>query len=89
MKYVVRKTERDLLRASRHFSAVILADPRRAVKTTLLRYVFPKATHAMMEDPDLVSRARSAQNAFLNESRIPVILDEIQNTPGLFNHSFQ
>jgi len=86
MRYLQRHIEPGLLKASRHFPALILTGPRRAGKTTLLRHLFPKATYALMEDPDLIARARSDPNAFLDELRPPVILDEIQNAPELFNY---
>lgn len=86
MRYILRQIEPGLLKASRHFPAIILTGPRRAGKTTLLRHLFPKATHVQMEDPDLIARARSDPNAFLDELQTPVILDEIQNAPELFNY---
>lgn len=86
MRYVARQIEQGLLKASRHFPAIILTGPRRAGKTTLLVHVFPKATHVLMEDPDIVARARSDPNAFLDELRTPVILDEVQNVPELLNY---
>jgi hypothetical protein len=43
MKFIPRMIAPQLLRASRHFSAVILTGPRRSGKTTLLRKLFPQA----------------------------------------------
>jgi predicted AAA+ superfamily ATPase len=65
---------------------VVLTGPRRAGKTTLLRRAFPKATYRLLEDPEVVARVRSDPAGFLDELRLPVLLDEIQNTPELLAH---
>jgi hypothetical protein len=83
MRHIQRALAGTLLHASRHFPAIVLTGPRRAGKTTLLRKLFPKARHVLLEDPDLQARIRSDPRAFLEEQRPPVILDEIQNTPEL------
>jgi predicted AAA+ superfamily ATPase len=85
MKYVNRQLENELKRAARHFPAVILCGPRRAGKTTLLRHLYPDADYVLLEDPDWVARVRADPQGFLDERTLPVILDEIQNVPELFN----
>ncbi|MDI6755969.1 MAG: ATP-binding protein [Thermodesulfobacteriota bacterium] len=75
-----------LLRASRHFNAVILTGPRRSGKTTLLRKLFPQASYYLLEDPDVISRLRADPRAFIEEIYPPAILDEIQNVPEVFNY---
>ncbi|MBI5024686.1 MAG: ATP-binding protein [Candidatus Omnitrophica bacterium] len=63
-----------------------MTGPRRAGKTTLLKKLFPKASYYLLEDPDIVARVRTDPRSFLEEIRLPVILDEIQNVPELFNY---
>jgi hypothetical protein len=86
MKYVPRLLEGPLVSAARDFPALILTGPRRAGKTTLLRRLFPRARYRLLEDPDVLERARSDPRSFLDELAPPVILDEIQNVPELFSY---
>jgi predicted AAA+ superfamily ATPase len=86
MRYLRRRIEQELTRASRHFPALILTGPRRAGKTTLLRHLFPRASYHLLEDPDHVARFRADPRAFVDDMRPPVILDEIQNVPEILNY---
>lgn len=86
MRYVPRILAGELRTAARNFPALILTGPRRAGKTTLLRRMFPRADYVLLEDPDQVARASADPKGFLDELRLPVILDEIQNLPSLFNY---
>ncbi len=83
MRFFRRAIEPTLLEASRHFPSVVVTGPRRAGKTTLLRKLFPRARYVLLEDPDIQARARSDPRALLEELRLPVLFDEIQNVPEL------
>jgi predicted AAA+ superfamily ATPase len=86
MAYVRRTLEREFRDAARSFSAIILTGPRRAGKTTLLRHLRPRASYWLLEDPEVVARVRADPRDFLDELRLPAILDEIQNVPEILNH---
>src|SRR5579862_4276264 len=86
MQYIQRKLTGVLLDAARHYPAVVVTGPRRSGKTTLLRGAFPGSQYVLLEDPDVQARIRSDPRAFLEELRPPVIFDEIQNTPELFDY---
>src|SRR5688572_448247 len=78
-----REIADDLVKASRSFSALVLTGPRRAGKTWCLRNTFPKASYHLLEDPDVLARAKSDPRAFLDDIETPAIVDEIQNVPEL------
>jgi uncharacterized protein len=86
LRYIPRKLGSVVLEASRHFPAVVVAGPRRAGKTTLLRQLFSKAQYVLLEDPDTQGRIRRDPRAFLEELRPPVVFDEIQNAPELLSY---
>ncbi len=84
MRFIPRAIQATVLEASRSFPAVVLAGPRRAGKTTLLRRLFSRTSYVLLEDPDVRARARSDPRTLLEELRLPVLFDEIQNVPELF-----
>src|SRR5665213_634179 len=81
-----RKLASILEKAARHYPALVVTGPRRAGKTTVCRRTFPKAGYILLEDPDIQERVRSDPRAFLEGLRPPVIFDEIQNVPELFDY---
>jgi predicted AAA+ superfamily ATPase len=85
MLTISRAIEKQLSRAAKAFSAVVVTGPRRSGKTWLLRHQFPKAQHFLFEDPDVIGRFRTDPQGFLDGVTPPVILDEIQNVPEVFN----
>jgi hypothetical protein len=48
--------------------------------------VFPKAKYVLLEDPDVQARIGNDPNAFLERLTPPVVFDEIQNVPQLFDY---
>src|SRR5271163_521243 len=86
MLYTQRRLTSVLEKAALHFPALVITGPRRAGKTTLFRRTFPKAGYILLEDPDIQARVRSDPRAFLEELRPPIIFDEIQNVPELFDY---
>jgi hypothetical protein len=86
MRFVPRAIQGEVLRAARNFPSVVLTGPRRAGKTALLRHLFPRAKYVLLGDPDVQARARSDPRAFLDGLQPPVLFDEIQNVPELFDY---
>jgi len=86
MRFIARALQPEVLDAARRYPAVVLTGPRRVGKTCLLRRAFPRARFVLLEDPDLRARARSDPRGFLDEFQPPVLIDEIQNVPELFDY---
>jgi len=86
MRYVKRELERQVVAASKAFPALVVTGPRRSGKTWMLRHLFPKASYHLFEDPDVIARFRNDPQGFLDGVKLPAILDEIQNTPEVFNY---
>ena len=84
MRYIKRDLEPQILKAAKHFPALVLTGARRAGKTWLLRHLFPQANYFLLEDPDIVARLRTDPHGFLDAVKTPVILDEVQNVPEVF-----
>ncbi|MEW5743454.1 MAG: ATP-binding protein [Myxococcota bacterium] len=79
MRQITRRLAEPLRRAARGFPAVVLTGPRRAGKTFCLRHTFPEADYRLLEAPDVLAQVKADPRGFLDEVRLPVILDEIQN----------
>jgi predicted AAA+ superfamily ATPase len=86
MRHVPRELEAQVRHAARNFPAVVLTGPRRSGKTWLLRHLLPRASYVLVEDPEVVARVRADPQGLLDALAPPVILDELQNAPGLFAH---
>lgn len=86
MKYIPRLLSKQVVKASKSFSALLLTGPRQSGKTTLLKQLFPRAKYVLLEDPDIIARVQSDPRTFLQSLKLPVILDEIQNTPELLGY---
>jgi hypothetical protein len=86
MRIIDRNIKKHILTAAKNFPAVVITGPRRSGKTFLLRHLFPKAEYYLFEDPDIISRFRQDPQGFLDGVKPPVIFDEIQNLPEVFNY---
>jgi len=84
LKYIQRTLEGVLSRAVREFPAVVLTGPRQAGKTTLLRHLLARShAYVSLDPPDVSAAAEADPRGFLRRFPAPVVLDEIQQAPGL------
>ena len=86
MKYVNRTLEVVIERAAKQCPAVVLTGPRRAGKTVLLQHLRPSAAYRLLEDPAVLAAVRADPQTFLDELKLPAVLDEIQHAPELLAH---
>lgn len=82
--YIRRHLEKMLAKAEAMFGAVLVAGSRQVGKTTLLRNVKPDLPYITLDDPILLTSARTEPGTFFKASPPPLVLDEIQHAPELF-----
>lgn len=84
--WINRRLSDQVLSAARQFPALVVTGGRQTGKTTLLRHLFPTASFASLDLPSAASQADQSGEEFLLTYEEPVILDEVQYSPGLFRH---
>lgn len=82
--YIRRHLEKTLAKAEAMFGAVLVAGSRQVGKTTLLRNVKPDLPYITLDDPIMLTSARTEPGTFFKASPPPLVLDEIQHAPELF-----
>ena len=81
--YIKRLLEQTLKDAIKTFPAVFIGGPRRAGKTTLSKTFLKGYNYVLLDEADVRSLAIEDPRGFLEKYPPPVIIDEIQNAPGL------
>lgn len=84
--YITRLLERTLKEAVESFPAVFIGGPRRSGKTTLVKKFLKKYNYVLLDEIDTRSLAIEDPGGFLEKYPPPVVIDEIQNAPGLLSH---
>ena len=86
MEYIRRELERKFLRMSTAFKAVMVTGARQVGKSTMLRHLAEgeQRTYVSMDNVRDRELARSDPGLFFQMYRPPILIDEIQKAPELF-----
>ena len=86
MEYLKRSLERKFLHMSSFFKAVLVTGARQVGKTTMLKHLAQGQgrTYVTMDDTMARTLAKSDPILFFQTYKPPIIIDEIQKAPELF-----
>lgn len=86
MKYMERALERKFLRMSSFFKAVLVTGARQVGKTTMLKHLAAEQNRTYVSMDNTMARmlAKTDPVLFFQTYKPPIIIDEIQKAPELF-----
>jgi predicted AAA+ superfamily ATPase len=86
MEYIRRELERKFLKASQAFKAVMVVGARQVGKSTMLKQLAKdqKRAYVTMDDTQLRQFAQTDPKLFLQTYQPPILIDEVQKVPELF-----
>ena len=86
MKYIKRDLERKFLHMSSAFKAVMIVGARQVGKSTMLKHLAEdqNRTYVTMDDTQLRTFAQTDPKLFLQTYQPPILIDEVQKAPELF-----
>lgn len=84
MVYYPRNIEKVILDATKSFRSVVLSGARQTGKSTLLKKLLqPKYEYISFDNPRYLKFAKEDPEAFLEEYKFPLLIDEIQYVPEI------
>ncbi len=86
MSYINRTIETTINKAAKMFSTVLITGARQVGKTTLLKHMTSNIPYLTLDDPILLQSALEEAGSFFKTTPPPVVVDEIQYAPNLFNY---
>ena len=88
MKYIKRQLERKFLSLNSVFKAILLTGARQIGKSTMLKHLAKKhkRNYVSMDDIQIRELAQSDPKLFFQMYKPPIIIDEIQKAPELFDY---
>jgi len=86
MEYIQRSLERKFLKMSSAFKAVMVTGARQVGKSTMLKHLAQDTDriYVSMDDADVRELANRDPKLFFQMYRPPVLIDEVQKAPALF-----
>jgi len=86
MSYRPRVVESALRRYLKVFPVVGVTGPRQSGKSTLLRHTLPEYAYLTFDNPKHKLAFQDDPEGFLQSRTKPIIFDEVQYVPDIFNH---
>jgi len=81
MHYIDRLITKKLMRMVDYFPSVVVVGARQVGKSTMLKHLFPNYSYVLFDPFVDVQNARADPDLFLDNQRLPIILDEVQYAP--------
>jgi len=85
MYSIRRHIEPIALRRARNSKAILLTAPRQVGKSTLFQHLFKDANQVTFDDDLLLAQATDDPGLFLLNNPCPLMIDEVQKCPSIFN----
>ena len=85
MYSIKRHIENVVERRSRNSKAILLTGPRQVGKSTLYKHLFSNVNQVTFDDDLLLAQAEEDMNLFLLNNPCPLMIDEVQKCPSIFN----
>ena len=88
MKYIKRELERKFMKMNSHFKAILVTGARQVGKTTMLKHLAEgtNRTYVTLDNRMARELAKEDPVLFFQTYRPPILIDEIQKAPELFEH---
>lgn len=88
MEYINRELERKFLKMNKVFKALLVTGARQVGKSTMLRHLAENTgrTFVSMDDKRNRELARRDPGLFFQTFKTPLLIDEVQKAPELFEH---
>lgn len=85
MKYITRELERKFLKLNDFFKVILVTGARQVGKTTMLKHLAaPDRTYVTMDNAMARELAQSDPVLFFQTYKPPILIDEVQKAPELF-----
>lgn len=85
MYSIKRHIEEIVDRRSKNSKAILLTGSRQVGKSTLFKHLFRHANQVTFDDDLLLAQAEEDMNLFLLNNPSPLMIDEVQKCPSIFN----
>lgn len=85
MYSIERHIAQVLERRSKNSKAILLTGPRQVGKSTLYKHLFGDVNQVTFDDDLLLAQAEEDVNLFLLNNPCPLMIDEVQKCPSIFN----